>query len=229
MSNIFITDIVGTNNYAVPTDDTELATATSGLDTILSAVANLTYDRVLAWVEDSGGPGGAEGNRTLNCLVEKFTYNTDECPSEAEVDTMIAAIEAALEADADITSVGNQQVHIFQAGAYFLWNRDASGGFLYPNTPTDDVAVGPFASPTGKWFADGDLVLGASAMTSTEKLKIVGDVYVDSGDIGLNLVLLALLKGASTHTTWIRLPIALLITPSTRSVAFSVGPVHGRG
>jgi hypothetical protein len=174
MSNIFITDIVGTNDYAVPTDDTELATATSGLDTILSAVANLTYDRVLAWVEDSGGPGGAEGNRTLNCLVEKFTYSTDECPSEAEVDTMIAAIEAALEADADITSVGNQQVHIFQAGAYFLWNRDATGGFLYPNVTTDDVAVGGHVSPAGKWFDDGDMVLGGNTMSGTEKLRVVG-------------------------------------------------------
>jgi hypothetical protein len=179
MSNIFITDVVGSNDYAVPADDTELATATAGLDAILSPVANLAYDRVLAWVEDSGGPAGAEGNRTLNCLIEKFTYNTDECPSEAEVNAMIAAIESALEADADITSVGNQQVHIFQAGAYFLWNRDASGGFLYPNVETDDVAVGPFASPNGKWFNDGDLVLGTDTMSGTEKLRVVGDVSVE--------------------------------------------------
>lgn len=180
MSNIFITDIVGTGTYAVPTDDTELAAATSGLDTLLSGVSNLSYDRVLAWVEDSGGPDGAEGTRTLNCLVEKFTYLTNECPSETQVDTMIAAIESALEADANITSVGNQQVHIFQTGAYFLWNRDASGGFLYPNTATDDVAVGPFATPTGKWFDDGDLVLGAAAMSGTEKLRVVGSARIDT-------------------------------------------------
>jgi len=87
MSNIFITDIVGTGTYAIPTNDTELAAATSGFDTILSGIANLAYDRVLAWVEDQEGPDGAEGVRTLNCLVEKFTYLTKECPSETEVDT----------------------------------------------------------------------------------------------------------------------------------------------
>jgi hypothetical protein len=175
MSNIFVTDIIGTGTYAVPTDDTELASASSGLNTLLGGVANLTYDRVLAWVEDSGGPGGAEGNRTLNCLIEKFTYLTDECPSEANVDTMIAAIESTLEADANITSVDRQDVHIFQAGAYFLWNRDSAGGFLYPNTATDDVAVGPFASPNGKWFDDGDLVLGTDAMVGAEQLYILDD------------------------------------------------------
>lgn len=184
MSNIFITDIVGTGTYAIPTNDTQLASATSGFDTILSAVANLVYDRVLAWVEDAGGPGGAEGTRTLNCLVEKFTYLTKECPSETEVDTLSAAIEAALEADANITSVDQQQYHLFQAGAYFLWNRDASGGFLYPNTATDDVAVGPFASPNGKWFDDGDLVLGAAAMSASEVLRVVGDARVE-GDVAL--------------------------------------------
>ena len=179
MSNIFITDVVGTGDFAVPTTDAELATATTELETLLSGVANLTYDRVLAWVEDSGGPGGVEGTRTLNCLVEKFTYLAKECPNETQVDTMIAAIESALEADADITSVGNQQVHIVQAGAYFLWNRDASGGFLYPNTPTDDVVVGPFGAPNAKWFDDGDMVLGAVVMSGTEKLRVVGDVRVE--------------------------------------------------
>ena len=171
MSNIFITDIVGTGTYAIPTNDTQLASATSGFDGILSGVANLVYDRVLAWVEDQAGPNGAEGIRTLNCLVEKFTYLTKECPSEAEVDTLGAAIEAALEADANITSVDQQQYHLFQAGAYFLWNRDAAGGFLYPATTTDDVAVGGHAAPTGKWFDDGDLVLGAAVMSGTEAVS----------------------------------------------------------
>lgn len=184
MSNIFITDIVGTSTYAIPTNDTQLASATSGFDTILSGVANLSYDRVLAWVEDAGGPGGAEGTRTLNCLIEKFTYLTKECPSETEVDTLSTAIENALESDGNITSVDQQQYHLFQAGAYFLWNRDASGGFLYPNTATDDVAVGSFAAPAGKWFNDGDLVLGAAAMSGTEVLRVVGDARVE-GDVAL--------------------------------------------
>jgi hypothetical protein len=180
MSNIFITDIVGTGTYSIPTNDAELAAATAGFDAILSGVANFAYDRVLAWVEDQAGPNGAEGIRTLNCLVEKFTYLTKECPSETEVDTIGAAIEAALEADANITSIDQQQYHLFQAGAYFLWNRDGTGGFLYPNTPTDDVAVGPFASPNGKWFDDGDLVLGGNTMSGTEKLRVSGSLLIDS-------------------------------------------------
>ncbi|HUV13231.1 MAG TPA: hypothetical protein VMY18_06285, partial [Acidobacteriota bacterium] len=190
MSNIFITDIVGAGVYAVPTNDAELATATAGLNSRLASVSGLSYDRVLAWVEDSGGPGAVEGARTLNCLIEKFTVSGAECPSESDVDALIAAIEFNLELDADITSVGNQQVHIFQAGAYFLWNRDVSGGFLYPNVDTDDVAVGPFAAPTGMWFADGDLVLGAAAMSGTEVLRIVGDALVE-GVVGATGVTLA--------------------------------------
>jgi hypothetical protein len=186
MSNIFITDIIGTGTYAIPSNDTELANATTGFDGILSAVANLAYDRVLAWVEDQGGPNGAEGIRTLNCMVEKMTYLSKECPSESEVDTMTAAIEAALEADANITSVDQQQCHLFQAGAYFLWNRDSSG-FLYPNTTTDDVAVGGHVAPTGKWFDDGDLVLGGNTMTGTERLKVVGSALIDQDGNALGL------------------------------------------
>jgi hypothetical protein len=178
MSNIFVTDVIGTGTYAIPSNDAQLAAATTGFDGILSAVANLAYDRVLAWVEDQGGPDGAEGIRTLNCMIEKFTYTGKECPSETEVDTMTAAIEAALEADANITSIDQQQCHLFQAGAYFLWNRDSSG-FLYPNVTTDDVAVGGHVAPTGKWFDDGDLVLGGNTMTGTERLKVVGSVLVD--------------------------------------------------
>jgi len=115
MSNIFITGIVGNNDFAIPTSDTELDTATTELDALLSGVSNLAYNRVLAWVEDSGGPDGAEGVRSLNCLIETFTYSSEECPSEAEVDTLTAAIESALEADADITSIGVQYVVIFTA------------------------------------------------------------------------------------------------------------------
>jgi hypothetical protein len=179
MSNVFITDVVGT--IGIPGSDAQLASATSTFDGILSAVANLTYDRVLAWVEDQGGPDGAEGTRTLNCMVEKITYLTQECPSEAQIDTMTAAIEAALEADASITSIGEQQCHLFQAGAYFLWNRDVAGGFVYPNTTTDDIVVGGHVAPNGKWFDDGDLVLGDDSMDGTEVLRVVGTSLLEDG------------------------------------------------
>jgi hypothetical protein len=181
MSNIFITDIVG--SIGIPGNDAQLASATTTFDGLLSGVANLTYDRVLGWVEDQAGPDGAEGVRTLNCLVEKFTYLTQECPSETQVDTLGAAIEAALEADATITTVGEQQYHLFQAGAYFLWNRDAAGGFLYPNTTTDDVAVGGHVAPQGKWFDDGDLVLGGDTMAGDERLRVIdGGARVEKSD-----------------------------------------------
>jgi hypothetical protein len=108
MSNIFITSIVGTGTYAIPTNDAELAAATAGFDTLLGGVANLTYDRVL------------------------------------QVDVVVV-----------------------------LWSRDAAG-FLYPNTATDDIVVGGNAAPNGKWFDDGDLVLGAASMSGTEKLRVVG-------------------------------------------------------
>lgn len=183
MSNIFITDIVGT--IGIPGNDAQLSAATTTLDGLLSGVANLSYDRVLAWVEDQAGPDGAEGTRTLNCLVEKFTYLTQECPSESQVDTLGAAIESALEADASITTVGEQQYHLFQAGAYFLWNRDAAGGFLYPNTTTDDVAVGGHAAPKGKWFDDGDLVLGTDSMSGAERLRVYdGGARIEKTDSG---------------------------------------------
>jgi hypothetical protein len=184
MSNIFVTDIIGQNDFAVPASDAALATATTELDALLTTVAGLTYDRALAWVETKDGAGAF---RTLNCLIEKFYYNGEECPDASEVNTMTSAIKTKLEGDADITSIADQQVHIFQAGAYFLWQRDAAGGFLYPNTSTDDVAVGSYLSPAGKWFDDGDLVLGGNTMTGTERLKVVGSALIDQDANALGL------------------------------------------
>ena len=54
MSNIFITDIIGSGTYAIPTNDTQLAAATAGFDGLLNGtIANFDYDRLLAWVEDA--------------------------------------------------------------------------------------------------------------------------------------------------------------------------------
>jgi hypothetical protein len=221
MSNIFITDVIGTGTYAVPASDAALASATTGFDGLLSGVANLAYDRVLAWVEDAGGPGGAEGNRTLNCLVEKFTYSGEECPDETEVDTMTAAIEAALEADANITSVDQQQVHIFQAGAYFLWQRDAAGGFLYPNTSTDDIAVGGHVAPNGKWFDDGDLVLGGDTMSGAEVLRVIGDERLEGGLLQTEQSAVPIAPAAGEGTWWVKDD-----TPSTPYFTDDAGTDH---
>lgn len=117
MSHIFITNIVGTGTYSIPENDTELAAATAGFDALLSGIPNLSYGRVLAWVEDAGGPGGAEGTRTLNCLVQTFTYYTLECPPEQGVggiDMLVGAIESTLQGDPDISSIDVQKYSLYQ-------------------------------------------------------------------------------------------------------------------
>ena len=86
MSNIFITDIVSPSggDLKVPESDTEIATATSRLDTLISGVALLAYDRVLAWVEDSGGPGGAY--RGLYIQIDCNTGDTLENARAIQID-----------------------------------------------------------------------------------------------------------------------------------------------
>jgi hypothetical protein len=201
MSNIFIEDIVGQNDFAVPATDAALGTATTELDSLLSGVANLSYDRVLAWVETTSGAGAS---RTLNCVVEKFEYSGEECPDATETQTMTGAIETTLEADADITSIGSQQVHILTAGPYFSWERDAAGGFLYPAITTDDVVVGGDAAPQGKWFQDGDMVLGAAAMSGTEKLRVVGSERLEGFALLTEFAAVPLAPAAGEGTFWVR-------------------------
>jgi hypothetical protein len=201
MSNIFIEDIVGQNDFAVPASDGALGTATTELDSLLSGVANLAYDRVLAWVETTSGAGAF---RTLNCVVEKFEYSGEECPDATETQTMTAAIKSTLEGDADITSIGQQQVHILTAGPYFSWDRDAAGGFLYPAITTDDVVVGGESSPQGKWFQDGDMVLGAAAMSGTEKLRVVGSERLEDYLLTTEFAAVPLTPAAGEGTFWVR-------------------------
>jgi hypothetical protein len=175
MSNIFIADIVGINTYAIPETDVALAAATAGLGTLLSGVVGLSYTSILAWVEDSHGPGGAEGVRTLNCMLQQVQYLGSECPSSAQVDILGIAIEAALEADVDITTIGIQQYNIFQTGAYQFWQRDGVSGFLYPADSDDDVAIGDVAAPVGMWFNTGKFVMGADSMNTTEMMLVYED------------------------------------------------------
>jgi hypothetical protein len=203
MSNLFITDIVGTNDFAVPATDAALATATTELDTLLSGVSDFRYVRALAWVETKEG---ASAPRTLNCLVERFEYDDggtwEECPDTSEVQTLTGDIETTLEADADITSIGGQQVHIYKRGEYYLWERDTSSGFLYAGVSTDDVAVGG-AAPNGMWFNDGDLTLGAAAMSGTEVLRVVGDERIEGGLLMTEAAAVPLTPAAGEGTFWI--------------------------
>jgi hypothetical protein len=121
MSNIMIYDIVGTGIYAVPGGVVAAQQATAGLRALLAEVAGLAADsiNVRAWILDSQTASGGEGVRSLACLVGGFTYNGEVCPSEAEVDTLTAAIRSALLAASGggtITSIGVQEVNLFDGG-----------------------------------------------------------------------------------------------------------------
>jgi pectin methylesterase-like acyl-CoA thioesterase len=65
--------------------------------------------------------------------------------------------------------------------AQFYWSKDLDNGFVYPTITTDDVVVGGAASPQGRWFDDGDLVLGGNAMSGTEVLYTIGSQRLEAG------------------------------------------------
>ena len=108
MSSIFIRDIIGTGTYAVPSSDAALAAATSGLSTLIGGVAGLAVGNVSAWV--TTGTGSTP--RELNASVANVQYNGELCPDATETAAMLAAIEAALIADPNITSVTLQAANL---------------------------------------------------------------------------------------------------------------------
>jgi hypothetical protein len=96
MSTIFISDVVGTGTYAVSSSDLEIAAADLAFATLLSGVANLTFERVMAWVKDGASSEGAEGDRTLNCFIAGAEYSGEDCTSEANADVLFSGIRTAL-------------------------------------------------------------------------------------------------------------------------------------
>jgi hypothetical protein len=78
---------------------------------------------------------------------------------------------------------------IFQDGSYLFWQRDVDTGVLFPTSLTDDIAVGGYLSPAGKWFQDGALVLGGDAMAGAEKLRVIGSHLIDQNGnaVGLDI------------------------------------------
>jgi hypothetical protein len=174
MSNVFIREIDGVNDFAIPESDTDLSDATTALDALVSGVADLTYETLLAWVETKDG---TSPTRTLNALVQTFEYETFECPTTAKTETMTDDIETALLADADISGVGEQQVSLFQLSSVQPWIRDP-GGFVYPTNVTDDIYIGG-ATPNGRWKESGELVLGGSSFVGLEMLRVVGPVRIE--------------------------------------------------
>jgi hypothetical protein len=119
MSNIFISDIVGTGAYAVPASDVALDDANLSLATLLSGILNFTFERVIAWVKDGANPTGGEGDRTLNCLIAGAVYKTADCPSELDADEAFSFIRGVLigvHGDGTITSVGIQEYNMVVYG-----------------------------------------------------------------------------------------------------------------
>jgi hypothetical protein len=96
MSKIYVKGIVGIGIYAVPSSDVTLNTAQNGMILLITdtpGVEDLEVDSrdINAFVRD------ADGSRTLNLIIEDFTYNHDQVPSDALTATMLAAIKTALE------------------------------------------------------------------------------------------------------------------------------------
>ena len=178
MSSVFISGIVGTGDYAVPEEDADLTAAENGLSTLLAGVAGLSYNELIAFVLTTGD---AIPQRTLGALLTVVEYFGEECPDETETASMTAAIEAALLADADISAIGGQDVKLnLVSASSSLWVRNSTEGFLYPNTSTDDVVIGP----------DAQILISDSAtippLNVTERAvepsaPEVGDIYLDDG------------------------------------------------
>lgn len=117
MSNLLVSDVVGTGVFAIPATTGQLNSCNSGLAAALATVPGLNFERAIALVKDSGSPGWIEGARTLNCLIAGVRYNLEECPDETECDALFAAIEAALEfcifpPGSAISSIGLQEFNI---------------------------------------------------------------------------------------------------------------------
>jgi hypothetical protein len=129
MSDIFISDIVGEGVFAIPDGNLDMTdTANAFLIVIENAVISVglydfVYVGIYAWIRDGSPAGGGEGTRSLCMFVDAFALDprpgaAEECPTAAQMDSLFAAIKAALEAEADITSIGTQQATLYFSGHY---------------------------------------------------------------------------------------------------------------
>lgn len=119
MSTIFISNIVGSGTYAVPSSDLAMADADLALATLLSGVLNFTFERVMAWVKDGASSEGAEGDRTLNCFIAGAEYSHQDCTSEANADILFAGIRAALvgpHGESSILTIGGIEFNMVEYG-----------------------------------------------------------------------------------------------------------------
>jgi hypothetical protein len=207
MSNIFISNIVGVNQWAIPESDSDLVGATLAMTNIALSVMGLSYSRLLAWVEDWNGPGGAEGVRTLNCLIGNFEFDSgggaEQCPTETDIDTLGGLFDAAFAMDVDVTSVGIMRFSLFNTdSSYYLWERTQYMGYriLHPVVDTDDIAVGGAVSPTGRFFDNGEMSIGTSVMSGNEVLYVL-DTNSTTSSLGIYYYLVK--TGADDKQGWI--------------------------
>lgn len=109
MSKIFVMDIVGSGIFSGPESDFVLGMCKTRINSLLTVnpgVAGLDYTRVDAFVRDGASPAGGEGTRSLNAIIDGFTYEFSTLPTEAKVDEMCTAIKVALKTDPGGESVG---------------------------------------------------------------------------------------------------------------------------
>jgi hypothetical protein len=126
MSDIFITDIVGTNTLSLPTSQAELAAAAAYLDDNIVSHIDVTgflYWKTIAWVRDCASEEGGEGTRSFCCKIEGFAVDpgpgaAQECPSAAEMDDIFAEVRYAFENDIYVSTVGAIHAALFFSGHY---------------------------------------------------------------------------------------------------------------
>lgn len=129
MSDIFISDIVGEGVFAIPDGNLDMTDTANGLFFIIEDAAitvglyGFVYIGIYAWVRDDAPAGGGEGTRSLCMYIDAFGLDPDpgaveECPSAAQMDSLFTAIKNALEANADITSIGTQRATLYFSGHY---------------------------------------------------------------------------------------------------------------
>jgi len=126
MTSIAISNIVGTGVYAVPANDATLHTAQAGLSALLSAPSlpppggTLAFEVLYAQVRTQDGAGAP---RVMDATIEGAKYNGSEVLDAATTQTMLSAIEAALVADANITSVAGLTTDLDTYNNLYVWRR----------------------------------------------------------------------------------------------------------
>lgn len=115
MSTIHVRNVVGTGPFLLPTSGSMLDAASAQWRTLLDGIANLEYEGAYAMVVNQPGASVEE----LILVVETWNYLYDICKPDTTVAQLRAAIEAALNGSANITSYGNVDIQMWRQGAFY--------------------------------------------------------------------------------------------------------------